>query len=176
MTTRLAVPLTEAILLALWIGAALLFTLVVAPAAFAVLPTRSLAGALVGRVLPVVFYAGMIIGATIVVLDVIGRSATWGRTGAGAVAAISCAVAQLVVGARIDGLRESIGGPLDALAPDDPRRVAFGRLHAVSVGWLGVAMLAAALALILTMRALPVAIDGSGGVTPPADPPAKSQR
>src|SRR5438270_12395244 len=154
MTARLGVPITETILLALWIGAALLFALGVAPAAFAVLPTRSLAGALVGRVLPVIFYAGVIIGAAIVVLDLASRSATWTRTGAAGIAAVSCALAQLVVGTRIDRLRASIGAPLDALAVDDPRRVAFGRLHAVSVGWLGVAMLAAVLALVLAVRAL----------------------
>jgi len=149
------VPLTETLLLAIWIGAALLFTLVVAPAAFAVLPTRTLAGALVGRVLPVIFYAGVVIGSLIVLLDIAGRTGAWGRSAAGAVSALACAVAQLVVGTRIDRLRTAISGPLDALAGDDPRRVAFGRLHAISVGWLGLAMVAAVVALTLAVRALP---------------------
>ncbi|HKN66619.1 MAG TPA: DUF4149 domain-containing protein [Gemmatimonadaceae bacterium] len=154
MTAR-AVPLTETLLLAIWIGAALLFALVVAPAAFAVLPTRTLAGALVGRVLPVIFYAGVVIGSLIVLLDIAGRTGAWGRSAAGAVSALACAVAQLVVGTRIDRLRAAISGPLDALAGDDPRRVAFGRLHAISVGWLGLAMVAAVVALTLAVRALP---------------------
>ena len=155
MTARLGVPVMEAILLAVWIGAALLFTAVVAPAAFAVLPTRTLAGALVGRVLPVIFYAGILVGVSIVILDVVSKSGSWTRTGAAAVAALACTVAQLIVGSRIESLRASIGGPLDALASDDPRRVAFGRLHAISVGWLGIAMLAAILALVFAMRSLP---------------------
>jgi hypothetical protein len=155
MTARAGVPLTETLLLAVWIGAALLFTIVVAPAAFAVLPTRTLAGALVGRVLPVIFYAGVVIGSLIVVLEVAGRSGAWGRSAAGAVSALACAVAQLVVGTRIDRLRAAIGGPLDALAGDDPRRLAFGKLHAISVGWLGIAMVAAIVALTLAVRALP---------------------
>ena len=155
MTVREGVPLTETLLLAVWIGAALLFTVVVAPAAFAVLPTRTLAGALVGRVLPVIFYAGVVIGSLIVVLDIIGRTGAWGRSAAGAVSALACALAQLVVGTRIDRLRAAIGGPLDALAADDPRRVAFGRLHAISVGWLGLAMVAAIIALTLAVRAVP---------------------
>ena len=154
MTGR-GVLITETLLLAVWIGAALLFALVVAPAAFAVLPSRELAGALVGRILPVIFYAGVVIGSLIVILDVLGRSGSWGRTAAGAVSALSCAVAQLVVGSRIERIRLSIGGPLDALAMDDPRRVAFGKLHAISVGWLGIAMLAAVIALALAVRALP---------------------
>lgn len=155
MMGRAGVPLTETLLLAVWIGAALLFTVVVAPAAFAVLPTRTLAGALVGRVLPVLFYAGVVIGSLIVVLEVAGRSGAWGRSAAGAVSALACAVAQLVVGTRIDRLRAAIGGPLDALAGDDPRRLAFGKLHAISVGWLGIAMVAAIIALTLAVRALP---------------------
>ena len=154
MTGR-GVPVTETVLLAAWIGAALLFALVVAPAAFAVLPTRTLAGALVGRVLPVIFYAGVVIGSIIVILDLVGRSSSWGRTAAGAVSALACAVAQLVVATRIERLRLSIGGPLDALAMDDPRRIAFGKLHAISVGWLGIAMVAAVIALALAVRALP---------------------
>lgn len=151
----MGVPVTETLLLSIWIGAALLFTVVVAPAAFVVLPTRTLAGALVGRVLPVIFYAGVLIGAVIVVLDLVGQTGSWGRAAAGAVSALSCAVAQLVVGTRIDRLRASVNGPLDALAADDPRRIAFGKLHAISVGWLGIAMLAAIVALALAVRALP---------------------
>lgn len=154
MSARAGVPMTEVLLLTLWMGAAVLFVAVVAPAAFLVLPSRTLAGALVGRVLPVIFYAGVVIGAVIVVLDILGRTGAWPRTAAGAVSALACAVAQLVVGARIDRLRAAIGGPLDGLAPDDPRRIAFGRLHAFSVGWLGLAMLAAVVALALAIRAL----------------------
>jgi hypothetical protein len=154
MISRPAVPLAEVLLLTMWMGASVLFVAVVAPSAFLVLPSRTLAGALVGRVLPVIFYAGVVIGALIVVLDILGRTGAWSRSAAGAVSALACAVAQLVVGARIERLRAAIGGPLEALAPDDPRRVAFGRLHAFSVGWLGLAMVAAVIALALAIRAL----------------------
>jgi hypothetical protein len=105
-------------------------------------------------VLPVLFYAGVIVGAAVVLLDLLSRSGAWVRTAAGAIAATSCAVAQLIAGARISRLRAEIGGPLDALATDDPRRVAFGRLHAVSVAWLAIAMLAAAVALVLAVRSM----------------------
>ena len=154
MTSRAGVPTAEVVLLCSWIGAALLFTAVVAPAAFSVLPNRASAGILVGRVLPVLFYAGVIVGAAVVLLDLLSRSGAWVRTAAGAIAATSCAVAQLIAGARISRLRAEIGGPLDALATDDPRRVAFGRLHAVSVAWLAIAMLAAAVALVLAVRSM----------------------
>ena len=65
----------------------------------------------------------------------------------------ACAVAQFVVAPRIERLRAEIGGPLEALAADDPRRAAFGRLHGISVAWLGVAMIAAVVALIVAGRA-----------------------
>ena len=56
---------------------------VVAPAAFAVLPTRTLAGALVGRVLPVLFWCGMLVGVGVAVLGVARRPARGWRDGRG---------------------------------------------------------------------------------------------
>lgn len=154
MTARATIPLTELVLLAAWLGAALLFAVVVAPAAFAALPTRTLAGALVGRVLPTLFYTGMAIGAAVFLLDALARTGAWRRASAGAAIAVACAVAQLIVGGRIERIRTEIAGPIDALAVDDARRVAFGRLHAFSVGWLALAILAALIALALAIRAL----------------------
>jgi hypothetical protein len=139
-----------ALLLAAWLGAGVLFAAVVAPAAFAVLPSRTLAGALVGRVLPVLFAAGIVVALAGLWLD---RSATEPRTRVRRVAlvliAVSCAVAQFGVGPRIERIRREIGGPIEQLSPNDERRVAFGRLHAASVGWLGLAMVAAATTLVL---------------------------
>lgn len=166
MSARAAAPIVEIVLLSLWLGGALLFAAVVAPAAFAVLPSRALAGALVGRVLPVVFSAGVLIGALSVILESVARTGAWGRTAAGAVLAIACAVAQLLVVPRIDRLRAQISGAVEALAVDDPRRVTFGRLHAVSVGWLGVGMLAAIAALWLATRALPSGVRGDARRAP----------
>lgn len=145
-------------LLAFWLGAAVLFAAVVAPAAFAVLPTRTLAGAIVARVLPTIFYAGIVAGAVVIALALRGDPARdgwrWASTEtAGAVIIVACAVAQLLIGPRIERVRAAIEGPVDALPVGDPRRVAFGRLHAVSVGWLGLAMLAAAAGLVLAARA-----------------------
>ena len=41
-----------------------------------------------------------------------------------------------------------MGPVIEALATDDPRRRAFGLLHAISVGWLGVAIVAVIVALV----------------------------
>lgn len=148
--------LTELLLLATWLGAALLVVAVVAPAAFAVLPTRALAGALVGRILPVLFLSGLAIGVAVALLELIEtRDRYTGRRAlAGLALAVACVVTQFVIGARIDRARASIGPSLDALDAGDPRRAAFGRLHAASVAGLGVAMLAAGTALAVSLVAL----------------------
>jgi hypothetical protein len=118
-----------------------------------VLPSRTLAGALVGRVLPVLFWSGALVG-------VASAALTWslphraGRTAAAVICAFACAVAELVVSPRIERIRTALGGPIDALEIGDPRRVAFGRLHGISVGLLGLAALAALAAAILLMRTI----------------------
>jgi hypothetical protein len=136
------------LLLAAWLGAGILFASVVAPAAFAVLPTRTMAGALVGTVLPVLFIAGIVVAVLGLALDR-GRGGAYpkGRRVALLTIAVACAAAQFGVAPRIERVRQQIGGPIEQLAPDDPRRAAFGRLHAVSVAWLGVALLGAATAI-----------------------------
>lgn len=135
--------------LALWLGAAALVAGVVAPAAFAVLPTRTLAGALVGRVLPVVFWSGIGIGvlAALMVRD------TGGMTLGGLVIMVlGCAVAQFVISPRIERIRAAIGGPIDALALTEPRRADFGRLHGLSVLAMGIAGVGALVALVMLLR------------------------
>lgn len=145
----------ELALVSCWIGAALLFTTVVAPAAFAALPSRTLAGAVVGRVLPALFYAGILIGVVVLATELSGgrRGVLAARVAGAAALALSCAIAQFVVGPRIARLRESIGGPLEALAADDARRAAFGRLHAFSVGWLALGGVAAVIVMLSAARA-----------------------
>jgi hypothetical protein len=138
------------VLLAAWLGAALLVAAVVAPAAFAVLPSRTLAGAVVGRVLPVLFWSGMLVGLASAALTWSLPARVW-RTGAALALVAACAAAQLVIAPRIARVREAAGA-IEALDPADPRRQAFGRLHGLSVMWMGVGGLAALLALILLAR------------------------
>jgi hypothetical protein len=156
LPVRRGVAVAQLIVVSAWLGAALLFVAVVAPAAFAALPTRTLAGALVGAVLPSLFYAGIVVGAGLAVASVAlrrGRIVTPGTVG-GLLIAISCAAAQLVVAPRIERARASIGGPIESVPSSDPRRVAFGRLHGASVAWLGVAVVGAAIAAAGTAASL----------------------
>jgi hypothetical protein len=152
-TTRL---ISVALGLAAWLGAALLLAAAVAPAAFAVLPSRTLAGAVVGRVLPVIFLTGLTIGALLALVEIFGTPVSYsrGRLWAGLVLAFSCAMAQFVVAPRIARLRDAVGGPIDQLAADDVRRVLFLRLHGFSVLWLGTAMAAALIVVVLCVLVL----------------------
>lgn len=143
---RRGLAVAQLVVACAWLGGAVLFAAVVAPAAFAALPSRTLAGALVGAVLPAVFYSGIVVGLGLCLAALAagsGRIVTLG-TVAGFLMAISCAAAELVVAPRIERARVAIGGPVESVPPSDPRRVAFGRLHAASVLWLGVAVVGAA--------------------------------
>ena len=152
---RIDEGLVQTVALSLWLGATGLFVSSVAPAAFAVLPTRTLAGAIVGRVLPALFYAGIAVGIAVAILEVLAGRSVVGRRGLSATAmVVSCAIAQFWVGSRIARLRIFVGGSLESLAASDPLRIVFGRLHVASVALLGVAMVAAAVALVTAMRAL----------------------
>lgn len=152
---RAAVSSTVIVIaLSAWLGAAILAAGVVAPAAFAVLPTRTLAGALVGRVLPVLFYGGAAVGVAVTLVARSGRPSVAGIV-AGATMIATCLIAQLVVAPRIERIRRDAGRPMDELAQGDPRRTAFGRLHGASVLLLGAAAVAGSAALLLTLRAMP---------------------
>jgi len=151
MLRAITPALVSIALLAAWLGAALIIAAVVAPAAFDVLPTRTLAGALVGRVLPTLFWSGIVVG--LLVLWVGWRlPLPQVRTASAFILVAACAVAQLVIAPRIERVRAAIGGPMDALDPSSPLRQAFGRLHGLSVACLGVGGLAALVTLVLLLR------------------------
>lgn len=134
-------------------GAALLTVAVVAPGAFAVLPSRSMAGIMVGRVLPMVFGSGLVLGIVVALVASV-RRASPGAAATALLASAACAVAQFGINPRIAQLRSEIPGPVDALSMEDPRRVAFGLLHGYSVAGLAVAMLAAGVSLGFLLFAL----------------------
>ena len=146
----------SALLLAAWLGASLYFTVVVTRAAFAVLPTRTLAGALVGQTLPVLFDTGMLVGAFLVVsasLSRRGSARTASRVGGLAIVVLA-AVARFVILARITRLRLAMPTAIDSLPLGDPSRRAFGQLHAMSVGALGLAMLTGIVVVVVLAHSL----------------------
>lgn len=149
----------SALVLAAWLGASFYFTVIVTRAAFTVLPTRALAGALVGRTLPVLFDTGLLVGAFLAV------SASGSRRGAARTAALAggtaivalSAIARFIIIARIARLRLTMPTAIDSLSLADPSRRAFGQLHAMSVGALGLAMLTGIVVVVVLAHTLSVA-------------------
>jgi hypothetical protein len=153
------------ILLACWFGAALFFGAVVAPAAFGVLRAHSLAnanelaGSIVTRSLSVVNIAGFLI-ALLLLLTLFLRRNSGSRLSFTieaiciAVIALATGVGHWVIAARMRALRAAMILPIDQIAMDDSRRIAFNTLHGYSVNALGLAMIAALVALVLMARSL----------------------
>jgi hypothetical protein len=109
-----------------------------------------MAGDVVGRVLPVLFMGGII---TAIIAAALIAPSDWARRVLAGLTVFGCAMAQFQIAPRIARLRVEIGGAIDSLAAGDPQRVLFGRLHAMSVAWLGAAMLAAFIFIVLTLLA-----------------------
>jgi Domain of unknown function (DUF4149) len=142
-------PIAVALFVAAWFGASLLLSATVAPTAFAVLPSRTLAGAVLGPVFPVLFIGGLIAGLLAIADGALSSTALgYWRLAAGVVMTITSGIAQFIILPSIECVRASVAGAVDALAADDSRRLAFGRLHGLSVACLGIAMLGAAVIMI----------------------------
>lgn len=154
--TRAGAALGQIVICGLWLGGGILFAAVVAPAAFAVLPNTTLAGDLVGRVLPVVLWSGMAVFAAVMVLGAWTDAASRfkPRVLAGAIGGTACMIAEFVVDTMIARVQARIHGPVDALAATNPLRVAFGQLHLLSVVLFGIAMLSALAILVIAVRRL----------------------
>lgn len=146
-----------AALLAAWLGAAVYFSAVVARAAFAVLPSRTLSGDLVGATLPTIFVSGVVMAGLAALLALPAPRREWyaGRFVwllASLLAAGLCAVAQFVLTPRIEVLRASLGVALNSASAGDPVRAEFARLHLFSVGALGLAIVLGLAALLAAVR------------------------
>jgi hypothetical protein len=153
------------ILLACWFGAALFFGTVVAPSAFGVLRSfdlsnaNEIAGGIVTRSLSVINIAGFLIALLLLVTLFLRRNST-GRVSlivegiCIAAIALATSVGHWVIAARMRALRAAMVLPIDQIGIDDPRRVEFNSLHGYSVNALGLAMIAALVALVLMARSL----------------------
>ena len=135
---------THRLLLVGFLGAVALFATTVTPALFATVPPSS-AARVVGRVLPVLDAAGLVLGLATVVLGLTGRS---GKAAAvlGLVLAALAAASLFLVTPEIASIRRAVGDGLSHLPPTDPARRRFGMLHGISTVLFGLqAVLAVAL-------------------------------
>jgi hypothetical protein len=150
-------------LIALWLGAAVFFSAAVAPTAFAVLRGRhvtnasELAGTIVTRTLAIVNTSGFLISLLLLVSAFLFRArlrarAFYAEVVTLALVALTTALGQWIINARLLALRAAMGRPIDEVDPNDSLRAAFNDLHGYSVVALSIAILAAAVALLLIAR------------------------
>ena len=83
----------------------------------------------------------------------VGRAAFLAEGICLALIALATGVGHWIIAARMRALRAAMVLPIDQIAADDARRVAFNSLHGYSVNALGLAMIAALVALVLMARA-----------------------
>ena len=151
------------ILLSIWLGTALFFGAVVAPAVFGVLRsfelpnTGEIAGQIVTRSLSVVNIAGSIIGLFLLATFFLRKNkegrVTWLLELVSLLLiVVGTAVGHFVIAARMRALRVAMVLPIDQIRPDNPRRLEFNSLHGYSVNALGLAMIAALITIVLISR------------------------
>jgi len=145
---------------AAWLGLAIYFSAVVAPSAFGVLRSFSLAnasenaGTIVSRSLSAVNKSGLILSLFLlvsapVVRKYYGRWSSILQNVLVIIVAILTAVGEWIIAARMRGLRAAMNGQIDQVPLTDPNRIAFSALHVYSVTALSVAMIAALIVISL---------------------------
>jgi hypothetical protein len=144
-------------LLAAWLGAAIYFSVVVAPSVFGVLRSFSLtnaneiAGTIVTRTLSVVNTSGFVLS-LLLLITTFALKKNYGRTSLILqiallmIVAVATGLGEWVIAARMRGLRAAMHGQIDQVALSDPNRIAFAALHSYSFSALGIAMIAGLLA------------------------------
>ena len=149
----------EVLLLGVWIGSMIFFSFAVAPSAFAVLPTRELAGAMVTSTIGKVEVLGLVIGPLLILI----QAASWsGRQSTKLTKSLrvililvmiaAAALSRFWISPQMVSLRAAMGGHIDDVAAGDPLRVQFNDLHQYSVALMGTAIIGGIVVLFLTVR------------------------
>jgi len=121
--------------LIVWLGGLIFFAFVLAPTAFSVLPSRHLAGTLVGRSLVALHWMGIIAGIVFLASSIVYNRLSKGTAhvfeGRHVIICLMLAltlISQFGVIPRMDKLRASIG-EIDSVPPTNPARMQFDALH-----------------------------------------------
>jgi len=121
--------------LVVWLGGLIFFAFVMAPAAFAVLPTRHLAGNMVGRTLGILHWMGIFSGLVFLASSILFSQLTRGaphlfagRNLVIVLMLILTLISQFGIIPRMDSLRASMG-EIDSVPPNNAARLQFDALH-----------------------------------------------
>ncbi len=134
--------------LAVWIGGIIFFAFVLAPSAFSQLPSRHLAGSLVGSTLKSLHWIGLISGGVFLI-----SSLFYSRLHVGTLQPLAprnvlivlmiilTLVSQFSIIPRMDALRAALPEDIESVRPDDTTRMRFDSLHRTSTRVEGVVLL-----------------------------------
>jgi len=149
----------EVLLLVVWLGGMVFFSLAVAPTVFAVLPTRELAGQVVNSLIGKLEWIGLTCGPLLLLsqLFIWPKRDTEAKTRVLRIIMLGLmtllvAGSRFYVSAKIHALRAQIGGAIDTLSITDPLRGEFNALHGLSVSLMGAIMLIGFVVLFLSVR------------------------
>src|SRR6185295_5662980 len=146
------------LLLAAWLGAAVYFSVVVAPNAFGVLRSfavtnaSEVAGTIVSHTLSTVNKSGALLSlllllTTLTVRNFYGRASFILQNILLGIMVLATAIGEWLIAPKMVALRSLMRGQIDQTPPSDPARIMFMALHRYSVAALGVAMIAALVTL-----------------------------
>jgi uncharacterized membrane protein len=140
----LALRYAGVLALTLWVGGLIVLGAIAAPAIFDVVATRFtdrlVAGAIFGEILRrfhlLSYLCGVVLLTTLIARGVLGpRPIMFAvRLAIVFLMLVASAYSGMIVSARIEKTQTDIGAAPSTLPEGDPRRVAFGRLHALSTG------------------------------------------
>ena len=148
--------------LVVWIGGIIFLAFVEAPTAFmsGLLPTRHMAGSIVGRSLDLLHFMGIVSAVVFLIASMTYYRLTVGTARPLAIRHLLIAImlvvtliSQFAVSPRMHALRTQ-AGVIDTLALDDPIRIEFDRLHVWSENLESAVLLLGLLALFRTAQEL----------------------
>jgi uncharacterized membrane protein len=125
--------------LIVWIGGIFFFAFVLAPTAFSLLPSKHLAGSLVGSTLKSLHWIGIVSGGVFLI-----SSLLYARLHVGTLHSLAprnvlivlmivlTLVSQIGIIPRMDVLRAALPDDIESVRPDDPARMSFDSLHRTS--------------------------------------------
>jgi len=146
----------EVLLLGVWLGSMMFFSFAVAPSAFAVLPTREMAGVIVTGTIGKVEVIGLINGPLLILINTLKKSRSSSTKvlsiGLIGLMVICAALSRFWISPSMVSLRAAMGGHIDDVSPADPMRLQFNALHQYSVALMGIAIVVGLVSLFLTVQ------------------------
>jgi hypothetical protein len=146
----------EFLLLGAWLGAMMFFSFAVAPSAFAVLPSRHFAGLMVGSTLVKVEVIGLAIGILLLLLQLVKTRTPAARVRVNGLLLLvmlaTTAALYFWVSPTMNTLRLAMGNEIDQVPMTDYLRVRFNEYHQYSVSLMGTTILAGLVLLFFTVR------------------------